>query len=123
MLGTSLVIDDQPHTIVGVLSPGFTVPFLDAQVFTPLVASPEPQPRAPPRTVVGLAELAPGASIEQARDELAAIYGQLAQEFPRTHACWTHRRGRRARVAVRVDAGAAADAAGRHGASCCSSRA
>ena len=79
------MIDGQPHTIVGILSPAFAVPFLDAQVFTPLVASPEPQPRAPPRTVVGLAELAPGASIAQARDELSTISDQFAQEFPRTH--------------------------------------
>jgi hypothetical protein len=88
VLGTPLLIDDQPHTIVGVLSPAFAVPFLDADVFTPLVASPEPV-RAPPRTVVALAELAPGVSIEQARDELSTISRQLAQEFPRTHAHWT----------------------------------
>ena len=89
VLGSSMIIDDQPHTIVGVLSSAFAVPFIDADVFTPLVASPEPAPRAPPRTVVGLAELAPGVSIEQARDELKTISGQLAQEFPRTHAHWT----------------------------------
>ena len=89
VLGTSLVLDDQPHTIVGVLSPGFAVPFLDAQVFTPLVLDPEPKPRAPPLTVVGLAELAPRVSIEQARDELTTIYGQFSQEFPRTHTYWT----------------------------------
>jgi hypothetical protein len=88
VLGTPLLIDDQPHTIVGVLSPAFAVPFLDADVFTPLVASPEPV-RAPPRTVVALAELAPGVSIAQARDELSTISRQLAQEFPRTHAHWT----------------------------------
>src|SRR5262245_41443785 len=89
VLGTPLIIDGQPHTIVGILSPAFAVPFMDAQVFTPLVASPEPQPRAPPRSVVGLAELAPGASVAQARDELTAISGQLAREFPRTHTGWT----------------------------------
>jgi predicted permease len=88
-LGTSLVIDDQPHTIIGVLSPAFAVPFLDAQVFTPLVASAEPKPRAPPLSVVGLAELAPGVTIEQARDELSTIYRQFGQEFPRTHMYWT----------------------------------
>ena len=89
VLGSSLVIDGQPHTIVGVLAPSFSVPFLDAQIFTPLVVSSEPQPRGPPRTVVALAELAPGASIVQARDELASISRRLAQEFPRTHAGWT----------------------------------
>jgi putative ABC transport system permease protein len=89
VLGSSLVIDGQPHTIVGILAPSFSVSFLDAQIFTPLVVSSEPQPRGPPRTVVALAELAPGASIVQARDELASISRRLAQEFPRTHAGWT----------------------------------
>jgi hypothetical protein len=56
VLGTPLVIDDQPHTIIGVLSPAFAVPLLDADVFTPLVASPEPVPRQPVRTVVAVAE-------------------------------------------------------------------
>jgi predicted permease len=88
VLGTPLVIDDQPHTIIGILSPSFSVPFVDAQVFTPLVADATPQPRAPPRSVVGLAELAPGASLEQAREELSAISREFAQQFPKTHTGW-----------------------------------
>lgn len=89
VVGTPIAIDGQPHTIVGILSPAFAAPFLEAQVFTPLVANPEPQPRAPPRSVVGLAELAPGVSMAQARQELSAIYDQFKQEFPRTHAGWS----------------------------------
>jgi putative ABC transport system permease protein len=89
VIGTALVIDGQPHTIVGILSPAFAVPFLDAVVFTPLVARAEPQPRAPPRSVVGLAEVAPGASLAAVRDELEAISAQFAAEFPRTHVGWT----------------------------------
>jgi len=88
VLGTQLIVDDQPHTIVGVLSPAFAVPFLDADVLTPLVSSAEPV-RAPPRTVMALAELAPGVTIAQARDELMTISSQLGQEFPRTHSHWT----------------------------------
>ena len=64
------------------------MPFLDAQIFTP-PCCPEPLPRNPPLTVQGLAELAPGASSAQARDELASISRQLAKEFPRTHDGWT----------------------------------
>jgi putative ABC transport system permease protein len=88
VLGEPLILDDQPHTIVGVLAPGFSVPFLDADIFAPLVPSPD-FVRAPPRTVVAVAELAPGASIEQARDELLTISGELQRESPRTHAHWT----------------------------------
>lgn len=89
VLGHSLVIDNQPHVIVGILAPSFAAPFLgEAQIFTPLVANAEPQPRAPPRSVVGLAELAPGVGVAGAREELAAVSAQLAQEFPRTHTGW-----------------------------------
>jgi putative ABC transport system permease protein len=87
VLGTALILDDQPHTIIGVLAPGFGAPFLDADVFSPLVASPEPV-RAPPRTVVAIAELTPGASLAQAQGELRTISDQLARELPRTHSQW-----------------------------------
>ncbi|HVZ20152.1 MAG TPA: ABC transporter permease, partial [Vicinamibacterales bacterium] len=89
VLGTALVIDGQPHTIVGVLSPAFAVPFLPAQVLTPLVVSADPKPRQPALSVVSLAELVPGATIEQARDELTGIYRELSREFPKTHTYWT----------------------------------
>ena len=89
VLDSSLVIDGQPHAIVGILAPSFAVPFLNAHVFTPLHANSEPQPRAPPRSVVGLAEVARGATLAQVRDELNAITRQLAQEFPRTHTGWS----------------------------------
>jgi putative ABC transport system permease protein len=88
VIGTSMVIDGRPHTIIGILSPSFAAPFIDAQVFTTLFANPEPQPRAPPRTVVSVAELAPGASLAQTRDELASISRQMSQEFPATHNGW-----------------------------------
>ena len=89
VLGTALVIDGQPHTIVGVLAPSFDAPFLDAEVYTPLAPRAEPKPRAPPLSVVALAELAPDATIDQARAELTAISGELAQQFPRSHASWS----------------------------------
>ena len=89
VIDTPLVIDGQPHTIVGILPSAFHVPFVDAHIFTPLVANAEPLPRAPPRSVVSLAELVPGASLEQARSELGTISAEFAQEFPKTHPGWS----------------------------------
>ncbi len=89
VVGTTLTIDGQPHTIVGVLAPAFAVPFLDAQLLTPLVVNADPKPRQPPLSVVALAELGPGASIQQAQDDLAGIYREFARDFPKTHAHWT----------------------------------
>ena len=109
-----LVIDGQPHTIVGVLAPAFAVPFLDAQIFTPLVANPEPKPRSPPLSVVGLAELAPGASLAQAARRAARDLRPVGAGVSADAQRLDHRRGAGARVAVRIDARAAADAARRH---------
>ena len=89
VIGSTLVLDNQPHTIVGILAPSFAVPFINAHIFTPLYANPEPQPRAPPRSVVGVAEMANGATLAQVRDELAAINRQLADTYPRTHSGWS----------------------------------
>jgi putative ABC transport system permease protein len=88
VLGSALVIDGQPHTIIGILAPTFAVPFMESHIFTPLYANPEPQPRGPPRSVQAVAELAPGATVAQVREELASINRQLAQDFPRTHTGW-----------------------------------
>jgi len=88
VLGSAIVIDGQPHTIVGILAPTFAVPFLAADILTALYANPEPQPRAPPLSVQAVAELAPGATVAQVRAELTTINRQLAQEYPRTHTGW-----------------------------------
>ena len=112
VLGSALVIDGQPHTIIGILAPTFAVPFMDAQILTPLYANPEPQPRAPPLSVQAVAELAPGATVAQVREELAAINRQLAQEYPRTHTGWLLGVESGPRVAIRIDARAVADAVG-----------
>lgn len=90
VIDATLVIDGQPHSIAGILSPSFAVPFIDAHIFTPLYANPEPQRRAPPLSVVAFAEPAPGTSLTQARDELATIARQMSQEFPTSHNGWTY---------------------------------
>lgn len=89
VLGSPLVIDGQPHTIIGILAPAFAVPFMEAHILTPLYANPAPQSRTPPLSVQAVAELAPGATVAQVREELATISRQLAQEYPRTHTGWT----------------------------------
>ena len=88
VLGSPLIIDGQPHTIVGILAPGFAVPFMDAQIFTPLWPNPEPQRRSPPLSVQAVGELAPGATVTQLREELNGLNRRLAQDFPITHTGW-----------------------------------
>ena len=88
-LGTSIVVDGQPHTLVGVLSADFASNILIGDVFIPLVANAAAAPRNISRYVVTFAELADGSSVAAADDETREIARQLSQEFPQTHSGWT----------------------------------
>ena len=77
-------IDERPHTIVGVMPPGFT---LDGDEDLPAAGDRcEPRPRVPPHRGVGSAR---GVTLEQARDDMSAIAGAPSSSIP------TARRGRR----------------------------
>ena len=88
-VGRTLILDDEPYTVVGVMPAGFRFPD-DAAValWTPLVYYPfETRSRAQ-RMFNGLARLAPGATLAEARAELATVSARLAAEFPGTNRGW-----------------------------------
>jgi putative ABC transport system permease protein len=79
IIGTEFRLDGRPHTVVGVLGPGFRFPYeVDAWI-------PE---RLNPRTeasVAAIARLAPGVSPEQAQQELDVIGAAMENERPDTN--------------------------------------
>ena len=89
VVGSTLAIDGQPYTIVGILGPDFPPQFLRADVFIPLFPNPAPAGRNPSRSVVTAAELADGATVEAAAAETREIIRQMTQEFPQSHNGWT----------------------------------
>jgi predicted permease len=74
-------LDDQPHTISGVL--GRDVAFPSGDVLMPLAASPTADRTDKWLDVV--ARLAPGRSIEHARAEASAVAANLARVHPESH--------------------------------------
>jgi putative ABC transport system permease protein len=79
IVGSSLTLDDQSFTVVGVLPPGS--PWLDAaQVFVPLVRDPETDRQNFMLATIG--RLAPGVSIETASSDLEAIARRLQERYP-----------------------------------------
>jgi putative ABC transport system permease protein len=90
VVGRTLKLDGVPHTVVGVMPAGFAFPEY-AEVWTPLGLEPGGRDRHVHRLDV-LARLRPGATIEQARAELAEIAADLGREYPETN------RGRGAKV-------------------------
>ena len=89
VVGAAVLLDGDPHTVVGVLPEGFYFPNPDGEFWTPFVVPPFTPPAAAaagqPRTVVllafsALARLAPGVSPEQAETEVATRLRSAAGE-------------------------------------------
>jgi len=90
-IGSTMRVNRQPLTIIGVAPPEFrgTLPGLAFEIFVPLVMA--PQLNVMPdwmlrdrhtRNLAGLARPKPGVTVEQASAELGALARQLAKEHP-----------------------------------------
>jgi putative ABC transport system permease protein len=88
VIGTPLVMDGKPFTIVGVTPAGFRLDGEEPAVFTPLGqnTSPYMQRRDWHPGIQGWARLRPGATLVEARTELALIGRQLAAQYPESNA-------------------------------------
>jgi putative ABC transport system permease protein len=81
ILGQTLVLDDKPHTVVGVMPPGFSYP-PGAQLWIPLV----PGVGAPTvehggvQWMTALGRVKPGVSHERARADLTTLLGGYLQD-------------------------------------------
>ncbi|MDA8019920.1 MAG: ABC transporter permease [Thermoanaerobaculia bacterium] len=81
LLDREILIDDAPHTVVGIMPPYFSFPFNEVHMWLPL----EPLQAGADRDGHGhllVGRLADGASAESARAELNTIHRRLAIEYP-----------------------------------------
>ena len=79
LIGSELIINDEPHEIVGILPDG--EPFLSSRdIFIPLVRDPEANRGN--HILVMLGRLKAGVTMEAALADLEAISAQLAEQYP-----------------------------------------
>jgi putative ABC transport system permease protein len=87
VVGRTIVLDETPHTIAGVLPKGFHFArSRDAEIWTPLVPSPNERERRRFRWLNLVGRLAPGASVEQVDAELDAVAARLGEQYPDSNA-------------------------------------
>jgi len=87
ILGRSVELDGRAHIVVGVLPESFQFTLLGrANVWTPLVFTPEDASDRRPRSVIGLGRLRDGITSDQARAELSGIAAHLSTAYPDTNA-------------------------------------
>jgi putative ABC transport system permease protein len=90
VVGSTIILDGQPHAIVGVLPRDFVFPGWDAELLAAL--RPTADSRRDDRGSNFLrtfGRLAPGASVQQARAELAQITRRLVELYPTANAKFT----------------------------------
>ena len=91
VLGDTLLLDNGPHTIVGVMPRGFDMPG-GARVWTPLGINIEPASRdeRAPRSYELVARLAPGVALAQANADVKRIARRLEDEYSLTRRGWSY---------------------------------
>jgi putative ABC transport system permease protein len=84
IVGKDIRMNGEPYVVVGVLPAGVHDRF-NSQVWVPLTINQDPNNRDPQSMLV-MARLKDGVSIEQAQAEMNLIAGQLQTEFPKSNA-------------------------------------
>jgi putative ABC transport system permease protein len=82
VLGSEIVVDGRPHTVVGVMPQGFRYPYA-GELWLPMGIDPRDAAYEESGLNVN-ARLAPGATPASAQDEMAALSGSLSAERPDT---------------------------------------
>jgi putative ABC transport system permease protein len=85
MIGKPVVLNDVPHTVVGIVADRDLI--VPVNVFVPLAADLAQENRSN-HVMTVIARLKPGVSLQQAQKEMDAIALQLGKEFPKDDADW-----------------------------------
>lgn len=87
ILNQVITVNLQPHTVVGVMPPGFRFADSKEEAWIPLQQLADDYDRSE-RSLIVLGRLRPGIAIEPAISEVKAIAARLAKAYPVTHSGW-----------------------------------
>ena len=88
-LGQALTLDDELHTIVGVMPAGFTLPNLPDDQLWPVLQL-EPSNFRAPFWLRAIARLAPGVTMSQASGEMAALTTAVKAQYATSEQVWSY---------------------------------
>jgi putative ABC transport system permease protein len=91
MIGRTLILNNEPHQVIGVLPPQFEFPIAENEIWLPITSSPIQDAKRDSRYLMTFARVADGVAFSQAEAELKQAAQALAQAYPETNANWTMR--------------------------------
>jgi predicted permease len=86
IVGTTMQVDGNPHTVVGVLSPGLA-DRLDFDIATPLAFQPDQINHDYHRLLV-MARLKSGVTLQQAQADMDSVTSHIAAAYPKSNTGW-----------------------------------
>jgi hypothetical protein len=90
VIGKSIILDGEPHNIVGVMPALAHIDFAsDNELWAPLLPSDEERASRQNHDFSVLARLKPGRTLEQAQQELDTLAARLAATYPDADKGWT----------------------------------
>jgi putative ABC transport system permease protein len=87
VLGQTITLDGESHTVIGVMPAGFQFP-QETAIWTPLALRPNQVVMREAHFLKAIARLRTDVSLEQARAEMDTIASQLARQHPATNQDW-----------------------------------
>ena len=95
LIGQTITLDDEPHVVIGILSPTATVPLLErVEMWRPIHFDPRDETRRDWRGFLAFVRLRPDAPLDRARTEITAIATGIQQaHFPEKPGWTIHVRG------------------------------
>jgi putative ABC transport system permease protein len=87
LMGTTIRLDGELYTVIGVLAEKGSFDRLWAQIYTPLRFKPESMTRNF-HWMISFAKLKPGVTLEAARKQMDAIGGRIAHDYPDSNKGW-----------------------------------
>jgi putative ABC transport system permease protein len=84
VVGRTVMVDGEPHQIVGVMPPRFAFPD-GSQIWAPVAFDPKTPPPRRPRYFTPIGKLRTGSTLEVVQSEMALMAGRLARDYPDTN--------------------------------------
>jgi putative ABC transport system permease protein len=85
VLGRTLILNDIPHVVIGILPAGFSLPWSDSDVLMPITSYPNFSLDRGSRVMIAMGRLKRGVTVEQAGAEITTIARALEQQYPETN--------------------------------------
>jgi putative ABC transport system permease protein len=84
VIGRTVIVDGNPHQIVGVMPPRFAFPD-GCQIWAPVSFDPKTAPSRTARYMTPIARLKSGSRLEAVQSEMSLIASRLAREYPQAN--------------------------------------